>query len=79
MDDSPDWIERLLRLFFDHPEKSALLIVIVAGAWRWLRELIREMRGAEHEETMVEMLIRENRELREELLRRSRQDLDDEP
>lgn len=79
MDDSPDWIERLLRLFFDQPEKSALLIVIVAGAWRWLRELIREMRGAEREETMLEMLIRENRELREELLRRSRQDLDDEP
>lgn len=62
-----------LRAFLTNPEKAALLLVIVVGAWRWLRELIREMRGAEREETLMEMLIRENRELREEL-RKDRED-----
>lgn len=62
-----------LRAFLTNPEKAALLLVIVVGAWRWIREMIRELRGAEREETMMEMLIRENRELREEL-RKDRED-----
>jgi len=56
-----------LRAFLTNPEKAALLLVIVVGAWRWIREIIRELRGAEREETMLELLIRENRELRDEL------------
>lgn len=62
-----------LRAFLTNPEKAALLLVIVVGAWRWIREIIRELRGAEREETMLELLIRENRELREEL-RKDRED-----
>lgn len=62
-----------LRAFLTNPEKAALLLVIVVGAWRWIREMIRELRGAEREETLMEMLIRENRELREEL-RKDRED-----
>jgi hypothetical protein len=62
-----------LRAFITNPEKAALLLVIVVGAWRWIREMIRELRGAEREETLMEMLIRENRELREEL-RKDRED-----
>jgi flagellar biosynthesis/type III secretory pathway M-ring protein FliF/YscJ len=64
-----EWI----RAFLTNPEKAALLLVIVVGAWRWIREIIRELRGAEREETMLELLIRENRELREEL-RKDRED-----
>lgn len=62
-----------LRAFLTNPEKAALLLVVVVGAWRWIREIIRELRGAEREETMMEMLIRENRELRDEL-RKERED-----
>ncbi len=68
-DNSGDWFETTLRTFFDHPEKSALFIVLLAGIWRWIRELIREWRGDIHEETLMESLLRENRELRAELHR----------
>lgn len=74
-DNSAGWIEQVLRAFFDHPEKSALSVVVLAGAWRWLRELIREWRGDAQEETLMETLLRENRELRAEL-RRVRSDHD---
>jgi hypothetical protein len=57
-----------------HPEKLALGVVILVGAWRWIRELIREARGIAHEESLLDMLLRErkesqseNRALREEL------------
>lgn len=68
-DNSGGWLETVLRAFFDHPEKSALFIVLFAGIWRWIRELIREWRGDIHEETLMESLLRENRELRAELHR----------
>lgn len=73
MDDS-SWIERLAGMFFQNPDKTALLVVVIAGAWRWIRELIREVRGDAREETLMETimgenlrLIEENRELRDEL------------
>lgn len=75
MADNSGWVEQVLRAFFDHPEKSALAVVVLAGAWRWLRELIREWRGDAQEETLMETLLRENRELRAEL-RRVRSDHD---
>ena len=75
MADNSGWVEQVLRAFFDHPEKSALAVVVLAGAWRWLRELIREWRGDAQEETLMETLLRENRELRAEL-RRARSDHD---
>lgn len=46
-----------LRAFLTNPEKAALLLVIVVWAWRWIREIIRELRGAERDETLLEMLI----------------------
>lgn len=66
--DADAW-SRLALTLLSSPEKMALGLVIAVGAWRWIRELIREARGAVHEETLVEMLLRENRELREELRR----------
>ena len=56
------------------PEKIALGLVVAVGAWRWIRELIREARGMQHEETLVEMLLRENRQQRDEL-KQSREEL----
>ena len=80
MDDSVGWIERLFTLFLNNPEKSALVVVVLAGAWRWIRELIREARGDAQEETLMEILLRENKEQREETrilreeLRKDRED-----
>lgn len=67
--DADDWSHLALTLL-SSPEKIALGLVIAVGAWRWIRELVREARGALHEETLVEMLLRENRELRSELRQR---------
>ena len=74
MDDS-SWIE-LMKTFIANPEKMALAMVIAVGAWRWIRELIKEARGDAQEQTLLDVLLRENRELREEL-RKSRAYLQD--
>ena len=50
----------------EHPEKSALGAVIVAGVWRILREIWKDVRGKK-DETLIETLMRENYELRHEL------------
>lgn len=67
--DADAW-SRLALTLLSSPEKMALGLVVAVGAWRWIRELVREARGAQHEETLVEMLLRENRELRSELRQR---------
>ena len=51
----------------EHPEKGALMLVLLAGAWRWIRELWRETKDDSHHESLVETLMKENRELRDEL------------
>ena len=65
-DDSGHWAA-LLQWILGNPEKGALFLVILAGAWRWLRELRRDVVDDQHHETFAEMLLRENKELRAEL------------
>lgn len=50
-----------------NPEKVALFLVVLAGAWRWLRELWHGDRVDLEREDLMDALIRENRELRAEL------------
>lgn len=50
-----------------NPEKVALFLVLLAGAWRWLRELWHDERTDNERETIMEALIKENKELRKEL------------
>ena len=70
----------MLSAFLAYPEKIALLLVLFAGAWRWLRELWMEQKDDSHHETMIEILMKENRELRgenkelREELRKSQED-----
>ena len=71
-DNAPSWTD-LIAAFFAHPEKGALLLVIIAGAWRWLRELWRESKDDTHHESLVETLMKENRELRDELRKERRE------
>jgi cell shape-determining protein MreC len=65
-DNASSWSE-LLAAIFANPEKGALFLVLLAGAWRWIRELWREGKDDEHHESLVETLMEENRRLREEL------------
>ena len=65
-DDSGHWAA-LLQWILGNPEKGALFLVILAGAWRWIRELWREGKEDEHHESLVKTLMEENRKLREEL------------
>jgi len=53
----------LARWMLENPDKSALGAVIVAGSWRVLREIWKDIRG-KRDETLVEALMRENHELR---------------
>jgi len=57
----------LLQWVLGNPEKGALFLVILAGAWRWLRELRRDVVDDQHHEAFAELLLRENKELRAEL------------
>lgn len=57
----------LLQWILGNPEKGALFLVILAGAWRWLRELRRDVVDDQYHETFAELLLRENKELRAEL------------
>lgn len=65
-DSQPGWSE-LISTLLNHPEKGALLLVILAGAWRWLRELWRTSKDESHHESLIETLLQENKDLREEL------------
>ncbi len=75
-DNASSWSE-LLAAIFSNPEKGALFLVLLAGAWRWIRELWREGKDDEHHESLVETLMEENRRLREEL-RKEKHDHHDE-
>ena len=57
----------LLQWILGNPEKGALFLVILAGAWRWLRELRRDVVDDQQHESFTELLMRENKELRAEL------------
>lgn len=50
-----------------NPEKMALFLVVITGAWRWIKEIIHAAKDDAQQETFSEILMRENRELRAEL------------
>lgn len=74
-DDSSNWAT-LLQWALSNPEKGALFLVVMAGAWRWIRELRKEATEDRQHDTFTEILLRENKELRAELkeLRRRNND-----
>lgn len=66
IDDSGHWA-KILQWVLSNPEKVALFLVLVTGAWRWIRELRKEVKEDSQHESFTEMLLRENKELRTEL------------
>lgn len=69
----------LLQWVLGNPEKGALFLVILAGAWRWLRELRRDVVDDQQHESFTEMLMRENKELRAELREERRKNGNENP
>lgn len=67
MSDEPSQWATVLQWVLANPEKGALFLVVLAGAWRWIRELRREVVEDKHQESFTEILLRENKELRAEL------------
>lgn len=65
-DDSSNWAT-LLQWALSNPEKGALFLVVMAGAWRWIRELRKEVAEDRQHDSFTEILLRENKELRAEL------------
>ena len=65
--DADTWVVQVVGVLLNQPEKGALLLVILAGVWRWVRELRKESVDDKHHESFTELLLRENRELRAEL------------
>lgn len=64
-DDSGDWAN-IVRWIVANPEKLALALVLVTGAWRWIREAIHDAKGTTREETLVDTLLKERNALAEE-------------
>lgn len=58
-----DWVG-FLQWAISNPEKGALALVLLAGAWRWLREFRKEMKGDAQQDNFTETLLKENKELR---------------
>ena len=71
-------VVNMVRWALENPERGAMAIVLAAGGWRILREIMKDIRGTKtREETLIETLMRENDELRREnheLRNRSRGD-----
>jgi len=65
VDEAGGWLAALTT-FIERPEKAALILVVLAGAWRWLRELFREHKDDEHHDTLMERLLQEDQVLRAE-------------
>ena len=63
--EASDWVV-LIQWAISNPEKGALALVLLMGAWRWLRELRKELKGDEQQESFTDVLMKENKELRAE-------------
>lgn len=66
VDDAATWAG-LLQWLLSNPEKGALFLVLLAGAWRWIKELRVEAKFDDTKESFLDTVIRENKELRAEL------------
>lgn len=64
-DDAGGWLAAITA-FIERPEKVALLLVVLAGAWRWIRELFREGKDDNRHDTLMDRLLKNDAVLREE-------------
>lgn len=77
-DNAGNWIG-FMQWIMNNPEKGALFLVLLAGAWRWLLELRKAGKEDAQHESFTELLLRENKELRTELRKAHQHKADDNP
>ncbi len=80
-DDTGSWAG-LIQWVLSNPEKGALFLVLMAGAWTWLKELRGKAKTDDAKEEFLDTLIQENKDLRSELRnerRRTKRLANDEP
>lgn len=65
MDDTSTWTSFIQWLFIN-PEKAALFMVLITGAFRWIKELRRELKDDIRQDTVFELMFKENKELLQE-------------
>lgn len=65
-DDAGSWAG-FAQWVLSNPEKGALFLVVLAGAWTWIKELRSKSKSDDAKEDLMDTLIRENKELRSEL------------
>lgn len=56
-----------VRWLLENPEKGALFLVGVTGAWRWIKEIRNTGAEENTQQSFVDLLMAENRQLRAEL------------
>lgn len=61
-----DEVKAVFLLLLENPEKAALLLVVITGAWRWIRELFREHKEDTQHDVFMELLLKEDKDLRAE-------------
>ena len=65
-DEAGSWAG-LIQWVLSNPEKGALFLVLMAGAWTWIKELRGKAKTDDAKEEFLDTLIRENKDLRSEL------------
>lgn len=81
VDEANNWAG-FLQWVLSNPEKGALFLVLLAGAWTWIKELRGKAKTDDAKEEFLDTLIRENKDLRGELReerRKSRRRKNDDP
>lgn len=66
VDEANNWAG-FLQWVLSNPEKGALFLVLLAGAWTWIKELRGKAKTDDAKEEFLDTLIRENKDLRGEL------------
>lgn len=56
----------MAKWLLENPEKTAMGVVMLAGVWRILWEIWKDVRGKK-DELLIETMLRENHELRERI------------
>lgn len=68
MADDPSTWASLIQWVGSNPEKGSLALVLLVGAWRYIRETYSGNKADDARESFTDILLEENRKLREELL-----------
>ena len=65
MDDTSSWTS-FIQWLFTNPEKAALFMVLITGAFRWIKELKKEIKEDHRQDNIFDLMFKENKDLLQE-------------